>query len=360
MAPDDDPLLPCPGVELFLDTGGDLYLLPMAGRTQLRVEAPWGRWTWHALRGEPLDHLPAEQAGEVTRMLEWLEAESYVRREGTMQSDDTTMWDRQVRWFAQETGDGPGRQRRLADSTVMVLGVGGLGGAIADHLARAGVGTLVLVDEDVVEEANLARQSLYESADVGRPKVDAATDRLRAAMPSVRIESSRSSIGCAGDVVALIAEHDPLLVVCAADRPPIAIKTWVEDAASAYGVAVMHGGHRPPLVYAGPFFVPGISACYECFSQSRVTRGTEQLESELQAYRDVECPQLPAVGWGDAMSASMMSGQCIQWLAGIGEPALLGREFEFDMRTFASRYVAGPEVPMCDRCGTNDALRAAS
>lgn len=350
MARDEDSLLACPGVELFLDSQGDLYLLPVAGRTQLRVEAPWGRWARAALRGDSLEAMPLELASEVASVLEWLEDEGYARRARHVHSASTATWDRQVRWLAQETGDGPARQQRLADATVAVLGVGGLGCAVADHLARAGVGTLVLVDEDEVELANLARQSLFALPDVGRAKVDAAAERLQATIPNVQIERFTRSIRGAADVVAVFAEHDPQLVVCAADRPPISIKTWVEDAASAYGVAVMHGGHRPPLVYAGPFFVPGLSPCYECFARFQMAPGAERLEAELHAYRDLDCPQLPAVGWGDAMSASMMAGQCIQWLAGVRDPALLGCEFELDFTTLHSRFVRGPEHPMCERC----------
>ncbi len=346
----EDRLIPCPGVEMFLDSAGDLYLLPIGDRSQLRVEAPWGRWAWTSLRGESVATMPIELADELARILDWLESESFVRRAGDVHSDDTARWDRQVRWFAQETGNGPDRQRRLADATVLVLGVGGLGCRVADHFARAGIGTLVLVDDDVVDVENLARQPLYTTSDLGRRKVDVAAARLRDAMPDLRVERSTRPIASAADVVALLAAHDPMLIVCAADRPPVSIKTWVEDAASAYGVAVMHGGHRPPYSFAGPFYVPGLSPCYECFSRARVTDGAEQLEAELRTYRDLDCPQLPAIGWGDATSAALIAGQGVQWLAGIADPALLGRELELDLRTLETRFLNGPTAPGCARC----------
>ncbi len=350
MAQRGERILPCPGVETFLDSHDDLYLLPSAGREQLRIGAPIGRWIWATLNDASLDAMPLEISEDVAQALDWLEGATYVRRERSIRTPETAHWDRQVQWFAQETGNGPERQQRLLNSTVLVLGLGGLGSAVADLLARAGVGTLILVDHDVVDEANLPRQLLYSIRDVGRAKVDAAAERLRAVAPLVHLHKSHLEVASAVDVAALLVEHDPQLVVCAADRPPIAMKTWVEDAAAEMGAAVMHGGHRPPHVYAGPFFVPGVSCCYACFAASRMRPGTEQLERELATYRDLTPPELPAVGWGDTAAASLMVGQCVQWLAGIADAALLGRELELDLRTLESRWVDGPTVPMCQRC----------
>lgn len=349
MATRRERILPCPGVESFLDSRDDLYLLPVAGRDQLRIPAPLGRLVWRGMQGDGAQ-VPAEHAAAVGECMAWLRVEGYVHPAERVMSDDTARWDRQVRWLAQETGDGPERQRRLRDASVTVVGLGGLGSVVASLLARAGVGTLVLADHDVVDEANLPRQLLYEAADVGRSKVAAAADRLRSLDPELHVVPVEVELHGTADAVALLDTHVPDLVVCAADRPPISIKTWVEDAAVAVGAAVAHGGHRPPLCYAGPFFIPGLSCCYQCFSRSRTAPGTEQLETEIAAYRDLNPPQLPAVGWGDTAAASLIAGQAVQWLAGVAEPSLLGRELELDLMTLQSRFIEGPELPQCSRC----------
>ncbi len=82
---------------------------------------------------------------------------------------------------------GAAGQERLAAATVVVIGAGGLGCAVLPTLAGAGVGTLVIVDHDRVEPANLHRQPLYVPADAGRPKAEAAAERLAAYNPSIRI-----------------------------------------------------------------------------------------------------------------------------------------------------------------------------
>jgi adenylyltransferase/sulfurtransferase len=79
-------------------------------------------------------------------------------------------------------------QRRLANASVVVVGAGGLGSAVLAGLAGAGVGTIHVIDHDVVEASNLHRQPLYSSADVGQPKAEAAARRLRAYNPSIRVQ----------------------------------------------------------------------------------------------------------------------------------------------------------------------------
>lgn len=350
MATEGEQMLPCPGVETFLDARDDLYLLPIAGRDQLRIPAPLGRPVWERLRGGPARTTLHDHGAAVAEVLAWLVAEGYVRPRERVTSPATERWDRQVRWLAQESGDGPARQERLRDASVVVVGMGGLGSVVASLLARAGIGTLVIVDHDHVELRNLPRQLLYEVADVGRRKVEAAADRLRGLDGGLRVEAIDLELRGSSDAHQLLAAHDADLVVCAADRPPISIKSWIEDAAAASGSAVVHGGHRPPLCYAGPFFIPGLSCCYECFSRSRTVPGAEALESELAAYRDLNPPELPAVGWGDTAAASLIVGQSVQWLAGLAEPILLGRELELDLVTLQSRFIDGPELPQCRRC----------
>src|SRR3954464_2352644 len=86
-------------------------------------------------------------------------------------------------------------QRRLKDARVVCVGVGGLGSPAALYLAAAGVGTLGLVDFDRVDVTNLQRQIIYGTADVGRPKVDAAVARLKDINPLVHVEPHPQAFG---------------------------------------------------------------------------------------------------------------------------------------------------------------------
>ena len=122
-------------------------------------------------------------------------------------------------------------QARLAQSSVLVIGAGGLGCAVLASLAGSGVGRLTVVDHDTIHASNLHRQPLYFTADIGRPKVEAAADRLAGYNPTVRVRAvaQRFDAANAGELVA-----DADVVVDCTDN--FASKFLVNDAAVRAGV----------------------------------------------------------------------------------------------------------------------------
>jgi adenylyltransferase/sulfurtransferase len=159
-------------------------------------------------------------------------------------------------------GWGEQGQRRLADAAALVVGVGALGCASAELLARAGVGRLVLVDRDVVEPTNLHRQGLYAESDLGRPKAIAAADRLARIDSALRIEPV---------VCDLLGERALDLVRGAAvlvdGTDNFVTRLILNDAAVATGT---------PYVYAGAVatsgtlmpVLPGVGPCLRCVTGS--------------------------------------------------------------------------------------------
>jgi adenylyltransferase/sulfurtransferase len=142
--------------------------------------------------------------------------------------------------------------------TFVIVGLGGLGCPLA--LALAGAGRLVLVDDDVVDLSNLARQILYRTADVGRPKTLAAADALvRRGVPASRLELVRARFD---EETARPLLHDADVVCDGSDN--LATKFLVNDACALRGRAFVIAG---VLRDAGQVFPvrPGIDACYRCF-----------------------------------------------------------------------------------------------
>ncbi len=121
-------------------------------------------------------------------------------------------------------------QARLAGSRVLMAGLGATGGAIADMLARAGIG-LTLVDRDYVERTNLQRQTLYSDADVDRPKAVAALERLRAVDPELPLRAEVADLH-AGNILRIARGHD--LIVDGSDN--FALRYVLNDAALELGI----------------------------------------------------------------------------------------------------------------------------
>ena len=101
-------------------------------------------------------------------------------------------------------------QARLLESSVLLIGAGGLGCPLALYLAAAGVGRLGLVDDDVVDASNLQRQVLYRTSDVGRPKVEAAAERIEALNPDVRVDQYLLRLD-SGNALEIFSEYDVIV-----------------------------------------------------------------------------------------------------------------------------------------------------
>ncbi|WP_410768615.1 MoeB/ThiF family adenylyltransferase [Fontibacillus sp. BL9] len=134
---------------------------------------------------------------------------------------------------------GPAGQQRLADSSVLIIGAGALGTGIAETLARAGVGRLILADRDYVEWSNLQRQQLYTEADALQrlPKAVAAGERLRAVNSTIKIECHVMDVTIE-EIETLAKEAD--LVMDATDN--FDTRLLINDISQKYGIPWIYGG----------------------------------------------------------------------------------------------------------------------
>lgn len=131
---------------------------------------------------------------------------------------------------------GSAGQQKLKAARVLVVGCGGLGCPVLQYLAAAGVGTLGLLDCDVVDESNLQRQVLYATADVGRPKTAAAAEKLQAQNPFIELRPQQQQL-TAANALALFADYD--LVVDCSDN--FATRYLVNDACVLLGKPLVFG-----------------------------------------------------------------------------------------------------------------------
>jgi bacteriocin biosynthesis cyclodehydratase domain-containing protein len=345
-----------PGVEAFLASTGDLYLIRTDGEDDLvlRDADPFACALVEALQpgGRSLATLGPE--AEVRIALDELERARLLTaapRPELLGPEAAVRYDRQLLYFADQAGAAraaEAMQQALSGATVVVLGAGGLGCWAMVGLACAGVGRIVAVDDDRVELANLNRQILYRTEDIGRLKVDVAGAALRALEPALDYVAVPERVGGCDDVRRLA--RDAAFLVCTADAPIHRIGRWVNEACLEAGVAHISAGQFPPRVRVGPTVVPGRAGCLAC--QELVLRREFPLYDELVAHRETHVPVAATLGAASGLIGSLIAMEAIHSITGICEPATTGRGLVFDLRDFSSHWEAiSPQQDCPLACG---------
>lgn len=231
-------------------------------------------------------------------------------------------------------------QRRLKNARVLVIGAGGLGSPTLLYLAAAGVGTIGVVDFDVVEESNLQRQVLHGIADLGRPKVDSAADAVARLNPLVRLVRHPVRIGT-DNALELIGDYD--LVIDGTDN--FATRYLVNDACALVG---------KPYVWASilrfdgqvSVFWAGHGPCYRCIFPDPPPPGAVP-----------SCAEGGVLGLLCGAIGSAQAAEAVKLLLGAGEP-LLGRLQVHDALRAGWQQLPVAADPDCPLCGRNPRITA--
>ncbi|MEI7915894.1 MAG: ThiF family adenylyltransferase, partial [Mycobacteriaceae bacterium] len=211
-------------------------------------------------------------------------------------------------------GIGVEGQRRLKNARVLVIGAGGLGSPTLLYLAAAGVGTLGIVEFDVVEESNLGRQIIHGTSDVGRPKAQSARDAIAELNPLVTVNTHEFRLD-AGNAIDLFTGYD--LIIDGTDN--FATRYLVNDAAAL--------AHKP-YVWGSIFQFSGQVSVF--FDDAPGGVNYRDLHPEPPPPGSVaSCAEGGVLGVLCASVASIMSTEAVKLITGIGEP-LLGRVMIYD------------------------------
>jgi len=231
-------------------------------------------------------------------------------------------------------------QRRLKAARVLCIGAGGLGSPLTLYLAAAGVGTLGVVEFDTVDLSNIQRQVLYSTADVGRPKIEAARERLTALNPDIEIVPHALRLS-SDNVIDLFRQYD--IIADGTDNFPT--RYLVNDASILTG---------RPNVYASLFrfegqvsvFGSGDGPCYRCLFPEPPPPGLVP-----------SCAEGGVLGVLPGIVGSLQALEVIKLILGIGDP-LVGRLAMFDALDFALREVTIRRDPDCAVCGASPSITA--
>jgi sulfur-carrier protein adenylyltransferase/sulfurtransferase len=233
-------------------------------------------------------------------------------------------------------------QLRLARAKVLMIGTGGLGAPLGLYLAAAGVGTLGLVDFDVVDFTNLQRQVTFSGADVGRPKLDAARERLAALNANIRIETYPTRLTSA-NALELFRDYD--VIVDGTDNFPT--RYLVNDACVLLGKPNVYGSIFRFEGQVTVFDIPRGGPCYRCLYPEPPPPGLVP-----------SCAEGGVLGVLPGIVGSMQALETIKLILGIGQP-LTGRLLLFDALAMHFRELPVRKDPACPICGparTIDAL----
>ena len=228
-------------------------------------------------------------------------------------------------------------QRKLMDAKVLVVGAGGLGGPVALYLALAGVGTIGIVDFDVVDLSNLQRQVLHNTETVGIPKVESAIRTLARYNPEVNVVPHEFPIN-SENAMELIAQYD--VVVNGADN--FATRYLVNDAAYLNGKPIVDGSI---LIFDGQLSVyePG-KGCYRCLFPEPPPPGMVP-----------NCAEAGVLGALTGVIGSLQATETVKLILGIGE-TLTGRMLLLDGLSMEFRVVRTRRNPACPLCGDNPTI----
>jgi adenylyltransferase/sulfurtransferase len=226
-------------------------------------------------------------------------------------------------------------QKKLKNARVLAIGAGGLGSPLAVYLAAAGVGTIGLVDDDVVDDSNLQRQILYGVSAVGRPKLQAATERLRDMNPNVHVVPHETRLS-SENALEIFRDYD--IVADGTDNFPT--RYLVNDACVLTG---------KPNVYASIFRFEGQASvfwaergpCYRCLYSEPPPPGLVP-----------SCAEGGVLGILPGLLGVIQATETVKLILGSGEP-LIGRLLLVDALSMRFRELKLRKNPDCVICGPN-------
>jgi len=226
-------------------------------------------------------------------------------------------------------------QAKLLDAKVLLVGAGGLGSPTAFYLAAAGVGTIGLVDHDVVDLSNLQRQILHTNDRIGMPKVESARLTLTALNPDVKVIGYQERLS-SENIMQLIEGYDVIVDGC--DNFPT--RYLVNDACVMTGKPNVHGSIFQFEGQASVFY-PGKGPCYRCLFPEPPPPGAAP-----------SCAEAGVLGVLPGLVGCVQALETIKLILGVGKP-LIGRMVYFDTLSMELRIHKLRKDPNCPACGTH-------
>ena len=230
-------------------------------------------------------------------------------------------------------------QKTLLNSSVLIIGAGGLGAPVAMYLAAAGVGTIGIADADDVDLSNLQRQVIHTTADIGKPKVESAKETMEAINPDVKGVTYHEFI-TSENILDIIKDYD--FIIDGTDNFPA--KFLINDACVMAKKPFSHAGI---IRFKGQLmtYVPGQGPCYRCVFRDPPPKDAVPT-----------CKQAGVIGAMGGVIGSLQAMEAVKYIIGQGE-LLTGYLLTYDALKMEFRKVKLPhDTSTCPVCGKNPTI----
>ncbi len=228
-----------------------------------------------------------------------------------------------------------GGQKQLKAARVLTVGTGGLGSPLALYLAAAGVGTIGIVDFDVVDESNLQRQIIHGTSDLGRPKVRSACEKIKDINPNVEVRVHEQAL-TSENALEIFEDYD--VIVDGTDNFPT--RYLVNDACVLLGKPNVYGSIFRFEGQASVFYAEE-GPCYRCLYPEPPPPGLVP-----------SCAEGGVLGILPGAIGTIQATETVKLILGIGEP-LIGRLLLYDALAMSFREMKLRKDPNCPVCGEN-------
>ena len=226
-------------------------------------------------------------------------------------------------------------QKQLKQARVLTIGAGGLGSPLAMYLAAAGIGTIGIVDFDVVDESNLQRQIIHGTSDLGRPKLESARERIEDINPNVKVETFGEPLS-SENALEIFDDFD--VIVDGTDNFPT--RYLVNDASVLTGKPNVYGSIFRFEGQASVFYAEE-GPCYRCLYPEPPPPGLVP-----------SCAEGGVLGILPGAIGTIQATETVKLILGIGEP-LIGRLLLYDALSMRFREMKLRKDPGCPVCGEN-------
>lgn len=230
-------------------------------------------------------------------------------------------------------------QKKLLNAKVLIVGAGGLGAPCAMYLAAAGVGTIGIVDADVVDLSNLQRQIIHQTADIGKPKVQSAKETMEAMNPDVKVVTYHTFLN-SSNIMDIIKDYD--FVIDGTDNFPA--KFLINDACVMAKKPFSHAGI---IRFKGQLmtYIPGQGPCYRCVFKDPPPKDAVPT-----------CKQAGVIGAMGGVIGSLQAMEAIKYIIGVGQN-LVGRLLTYNALTNDFHSIKLPKRDgKCPVCGDNPTI----